>query len=121
LVPTIINNYIEIQLRKNTKPEFTKFLNDIKNKEIKNLTLYGPNREIKLVENYISSLKEFKNNNFKTFNIDNISSNEKMIWVICYEPLLGFNCAIPSDKKNGWNLISTKNTYLVSSKLFKIN
>mgnify|MGYP001289810664 CR=1 FL=1 len=121
LIPTIINNYIEIQFRKNTKPEFTKFLNDIKNKEIKNLTLYGPNREIKLVENYISSLKEFKNNNFKTFNIDNISSNEKMIWVICYEPLLGFNCAIPSDKKNGWNLIGTKNTYLVSSKLFKIN
>jgi len=121
LIPTIINNYIEIQFRKNTKPEFTKFLNDIKNKEIKNLTLYGPNRELKLVENYISSLKEFKNNNFKIFNIDNISSNEKMIWVICYEPLLGFNCAIPSDKKNGWNLIGTKNTYLVSSKLFKIN
>ena len=121
LVPTTINNYIEIQLRKNTKPEFTKFLNDIKNKEIKNLTLYGPNRELKLVENYITSLKEFKNNNFKTFNIDNIPSNEKMIWVICYEPLLGFNCAIPSDKKNGWNLIGTKNTYLVSSKLFKIN
>ena len=44
-----------------------------------------------------------------------------MLWVICYEPLLGFNCAIPSDKKNGWNLIGTKNTYLVSSKLFKIN
>ena len=121
LVPTTINNYIEIQLRKNTKPEFTKFLNDIKNKEIKNLTLYGPNRELKLVENYITSLKEFKNNNFKTFNIDNIPSNEKMIWVICYEPLLGFNCAIPSDKKNGWNLIGAKNTYLVSSKLFKIN
>ena len=121
LVPTTINNYIEIQLRKNTKPEFTKFLNDIKNKEIKNLTLYGPNRELKLVENYITSLKEFKNNNFKAFDISNIPSNEKMVWAICYEPLLGFNCAIPSDKKKGWNLISTKSTYLVSSKLFKID
>ena len=121
LVPTIINNYIEIELRKNTKPEFTKYLNEIKKSEIKSLTLYGPSRELKLVKNYIKSLKEFKNYNFKIFNINNIPSSEKMIWAICYEPLLGFNCTIASDKKIGWNLISTKNTYLVSSKLFKIN
>ena len=121
LVPTTINNYIEIQFRKNTKPEFTKLLGNLEKHETKNLTFYAPNRELKLVENYISSLKEFKNNNFKILNINNISSDAKMLWVICYEPLLGFNCAIPSDKKNGWNLIGTKNTYLVSSKLFKIN
>jgi hypothetical protein len=121
LVPTIINNYIEIQFRKNTKPEFTKLLNILEKHETKNLTIYAPNNELKLVKNYISSLKEFKNNNFKILNMDNISSDTKMLWVICYEPLLGFNCTIPSDKKNGWNLIGAKNTYLVSSKLFKIN
>ena len=62
LVPTIINNYIEIQFRKNTKPEFTKLLINLEKHEIKSLTLYGRNRELKLVENYIKTLKEFKNN-----------------------------------------------------------
>ena len=121
LVPTIINNYIEIQFRKNTKPEFTKLLINLEKHEIKSLTLYGRNRESKLVENYIKTLKEFKNNNFKIFNINSIPPHEKWIWVICYEPLLGFNCTIPSEKKEGWNLVSTKKTHLINSKLFKIN
>ena len=121
LVPTIINNYIEIRFRKNTKPEFTKLFITLEKHEIKSLTLYGRNRESKLVENYIKTLKEFKYNNFKIFNINSIPAYEKMIWVICYEPLLGFNCTVPSEIKEGWNLISTKKTHLVNSKLFKIN
>ena len=40
LIPTIINNYIEIQFRKNTKPEFTKLLSNLEKHEIKNLTFY---------------------------------------------------------------------------------
>ena len=121
LVPTIINNYKEIQFRKNTNPEFTKLLINLEKHEIKSLTLYGRNRESKLVKNYIKTLKEFKDNNFKIFNINNIPAYEKLIWVICYEPLLGFNCTIPSEKKEGWNLVSTKKTHLINSKLFKIN
>ena len=81
--------------------------------------MYGRNRESKLVKNYIKTLKEFKTNNFKIFNINNIPSYEKMIWAICYEPLMGFNCTIPNEKKDGWNLVNTKKTYLENSKLFK--
>jgi len=46
LIPTFINNYIEIKFRKNTKPEFTKLLNNLKSHEIKNLTLNTPNKEL---------------------------------------------------------------------------
>ena len=103
LVPTIINNYIEIENREITKPEFTKFLSSIEKNEFKSLTLYEPNSELKLVENYVKTLKEFKNKNFKIYNINNIPKDEKMLWVICYEPLVGFDCTLPNNKENEWN------------------
>ena len=121
LIPTIINHYIEINLRLNTKPEFSKLFNHLNKQEIKNLTLNMPNNIISnLVENYIISTKEFKNNDFKMFNINNISSNVKMLWVICYEPLMGFNCIISDDIKNSWILLYNRKTYLVDAKLFEI-
>ena len=121
LIPTFINNYIEIQFRKNTKPEFTKLLSSLVKHEIKDLTLYGRNRELKFVENYIKSLKEFKINNFNVFNINDPPSYIKIFWVICYEPIVGYNCNIPGDKKKVWHLLSTKKTYLINSKLFEIS
>ena len=121
LVPTIINNYLEIKKREITKPEFTKFLNSIEKNEFKSLTLYGSNRELKLVENYVKTLKEFKNKNFKIYNINNIPKDEKMLWVICYEPLVGFDCTLPNNKENEWNLVTTKKNHLLNSRLFKIN
>ena len=121
LVPTIINNYIEIENREITKPEFTKFLNSIEKNEFKSLTLYESNIELKLVENYVKTLKEFKNKNFKIYNINNIPKDEKMLWVICYEPLVGFDCALPNNKENEWNLVTTKKNHLLNSRLFKIN
>ena len=121
LAPTIINNYMEIKNRIITKPEFTKFLNSIEKSKFKSLTLYGPNRELKLVENYVKALKEFKNKNFKLYNINNIPKGEKMLWVICYEPLVGFDCTLPNDKENEWNLVTTKKNHLLNSRLFKIN
>jgi len=121
LVPTIINNYIEIENREITKPEFTKFLSSIEKNEFKSLTLYESNIELKLVENYVKTLKEFKNKNFKIYNINNIPKDEKMLWVICYEPLVGFDCTLPNNKENEWNLVTTKKNHLLNSRLFKIN
>ena len=121
LVPTIINNYIEIENREITKPEFTKFLSSIEKNEFKSLTLYEPNSELKLVENYVKTLKEFKNKNFKIYNINNIPKDEKMLWVICYEPLVGFDCTLPNNKENEWNLVINKKNHLLNSRLFKIN
>ena len=102
LIPTIINNYIEIQFRKNTKPEFTKLLDNLEKHETKNLTFYAPKVIDEIIENYILSVNVFKNNNFKILNIDNITSDTKMLWVICYEPVMGYNCNISSGKRKNW-------------------
>ena len=121
LIPTIINNYIEIQFRKNTKPEFTKLLSNLEKHEIKNLTLLAPTLIDEVIENYILSTKEFKNKNFKILNINNISSDIKMLWVICYEPVMGYNCNISSDKQKSWALKNIKKMYLLNAKLYEIN
>ena len=122
LIPTIINNYIEIKFRENTKPEFTKLINNLDLHKTKDLTLYTfkeTDREI--VENYIISVKEFKNKNFNFFDINNPPTDIKMFWAICYEPLVEFNCTIPSNKKKGWILIKTQKKHLINAKLFKID
>ena len=120
LIPTIINNYIEIQFRKNTKPEFTKLLSNLKKHEIKNLTLHAPKVIDEIIENYILSVKVFKNNNFKILNIDNISSDTKMLWVICYEPAMNFNCIILGNKQKSWILNETKELHLLNAQLYEI-
>jgi len=120
LIPTIINNYIEIQFRKNTKPEFTKLLSNLEKHEIKNLTLLAPTLIDEVIENYILSTKEFKNSNFKILNIDDIPSDIKKLWVICYEPVMGYNCNISSDKQKSWALKNIKKMYLLNAKLYEI-
>ena len=120
LIPTIINNYIEIQFRKNTKPEFTKLLGDLEKHETKNLTFYAPKVIDEIIENYILSVNVFKSNNFKILNIDNILPDTKMLWVICYEPVMGYNCNIPSDKRKNWILNETKKLHLLSAQLYGI-
>ena len=120
IIPTIINNYIEIQFRINTKPEFTKLLSNLKKHEIKNLTLHAPKVIDEIIENYILSVKEFKNNNFKILNINNISSDIKKLWVICYKPVMNFNCNISSDKQKSWILNETQKLHLLNAQLYEI-
>ena len=120
LIPTIINNYIEIKYRLNTKPEFTKLLNILEKHEIKNITLLAPNLFDEIIENYILSVKEFKNKNFKILNIDNVSSDTKMLWVICYEPVMDYNCNILRDKRKNWILNETKKLHLLNAQLYEI-
>jgi len=120
LIPTIINNYIEIQFRINTKPEFTKLLANLEKHEIKNLTFYAPKVIDEIIENYILSVNVFKNNNFKILNIDNITSDTKMLWVICYEPVMGYNCNISSGKRKNWILNETIKLHLLKAQLYGI-
>ena len=120
LIPTFINSYIEIQFRKNTKPEFTELLDNLKKHETKNLTFYAPKVIDEIIENYIFSVNEFKNNNFKIHNIDNIPSDTKMLWVICYEPVMGYNCNISSDKRKNWILKERKKLHLLNTQLYEI-
>ena len=45
----------------------------------------------------------------------------KAIWVICYEPVVGFNCDITSNNKSAWIIRDKKKAYLVNAKLYEIN
>ena len=120
LIPTIINNYIEIKFKKNTKPEFTKLLNNLDKHEIKNLSLNAPKVIEEIIENYILSVKEYKNKNFNIFNINNIPTDIKMLWVICYEPTMNFNCIILNNKQKSWILNETKELHLLNAQLYEI-
>ena len=128
LAPTIINNFIEIKDRKVNKPEFKKFFSSLEKNKVQNLTINtnlaisakASKRMTKLVENYIKTLDEFKERDFKIVNLKDVSKNQKMIWVICYEPLVGFDCALPNDKKDAWILIQTKQNHFLNSRLYEI-
>jgi len=123
LTPTIINNFIEIKDRRVNKPEFKKFFNSLKKNEVNNLAIGGnfsKEIELKLVQNYVKTLKEFKNKNLKLFNLNNVTKKQKMIWVVCYEPLVGSDCDLPGDKKDMWKLIETKQNHFLNSRLYEI-
>ena len=120
LISTIVNNYIEIQFRKNTKPEFTKLLGNLEKHETKNLSFYAPKVIDEIIENYILSVNVFKNKNFKILNLNNISSDTKMLWVICYEPVMGYNCNILNDKRKNWILNDSKKLHLLNAQLYGI-
>ena len=128
LAPTIINNFIEIKDRKVNNPEFKKFFSSLEKNKVQNLTINtnlaisaeASKRMTKLVENYIKTLDEFKERDFKIVNLKDVSKNQKMIWVICYEPLVGFDCALPNDKKDDWILIQTKQNHFLNSRLYEI-
>ena len=128
LVPTIINNFFEIKDRKVNKPEFKKFLNSFEKNDFKDLTVNTSSAiskkaseiQTKLVENYIKSLKEFKNNNFQIFNLNDLPKSQTEIWVICYEPLVGFDCSLPREKNDTWILLETKQNHFLNSRLYEI-
>ena len=68
----------------------------------------------------LKALEEFKRGNFKIFNLSDVSKSQKMIWVICYEPLVGFDCTLPNNKKDTWILIETKQNHFLNSRLYEI-
>jgi hypothetical protein len=128
LAPTIVNNFIEIKDKKFNKPQFKKFFNSLKENDVKNFTVNTnlavnakvSKRMTKLVENYIKTLKEFRKEDFKIFNLNDLPKYQKKIWVICYEPLVGFDCTLPNDKKDTWILIKTKQNHFLNSRLYEI-
>ena len=123
LVPTIINNYIEINNRKITKPEFTKFFTNIKEQKVNvnNFIILGPDIQSMLVKNYIKNLKEFDKSKYKIHDEINMTGNTKLIWMLCYEPINGFDCSISEITENKVTLIDEKQYHLLNSKLYKIN
>ena len=77
-------------------------------------------KEHKLTENYIRFTNEFSDNNFNFFNIEKIPQDINKIWVLCYEPLTGFNCNVSIHEKKEWVLLESMKMHLSSANLFLI-
>ena len=89
--------------------------------KIKDLTLYtNVQTYTEILENYFKSLEGFSNKNFKFFDINNPPSDIKMFWLICYEPIVAFDCSIPIDKKMSWFVFEKEKMHLINAKLIKI-
>ena len=54
------------------------------------------------------------------FNFNNLPKNQRKIWVICYEPLVGFDCSLPREKNDTWILSETKQNHFLNSRLYEI-
>ena len=120
LIPTLFNNYIEISKRQITKPEFTKFFNEIKHHEVNNFFILGEANFSMLVKNYIINLKEFNKQKNIILNKDTMIKGNKFFWSLCYEPINGFDCSISNISETKLILIETKQYHLFNAKLYEI-
>lgn len=118
LIPTIINNYIEIKHRKITKPEFDLLFEEIKDENVKIFKVLGHNKLVILVENYIKNLSDFKKNEYQFIYKKDELKNNSLVRIICYEPINDFNCN-NTGFDNKLDMLSEKKYFLLISRLYK--
>ena len=119
LIPTIINNYIEIKHRKIAKPEFDLFFEEIRDKNVNNFKVLGDDKIVILIENYLKKLSNFKKNKYQFINKKDEIPTDSLVWIICYEPINNFICKNPEfDDKS--LILSEKQYFLLSSKLYEV-
>ena len=119
LIPTIINNYIEIKHRKIAKPEFDLFFEEIRDKNVNNFKVLGDDKIVILIENYLKKLFNFKKNKYQFINKKDEIPTDSLVWIICYEPINNFICKNPEfDDKS--LILSEKQYFLLSSKLYEV-
>ena len=58
----------------------------------------------------------FKNNNFSFNEIDYFVNNKKDFWLICYEPIVGFNCKTNIDENVNFKISQILNFHLINGK-----
>ena len=116
VIATLVNLFIEIVYRENTKPEYNKILNKILTNNNLNVSLYSDQKTYPVLKNYIINLEIFKNNNFYFNEINHYVNNKKDFWLICYEPVVGFNCKININEDIDYNVVETFTFHLINAK-----
>jgi len=112
IISTIINNFIEIKFEKNSKPELVKTVSYIQKTKILNYSLNKTNLPgTILLHNYLNALSKKNNKKIKYYELEKIPKSFSTIWVVCYEPLMGFNCSLPENFTNFWKKTKTKKFY----------
>ena len=120
LASSLINNYIEIFERKKTKPEFNKMIKYIsKSNDAYILTKANDDNVEKIVINYSKNtiLGKKDNINFLSSNFD--ISELKEIWLICYQPINGFDCSPEPYSFSNWLKVDNVEFKLINATLFK--
>ena len=115
---TFANNYIEIFMRKNSKPEFNKSLEYISKSKNKNIALISSNKDSDVwMTNY---LKKISYSKYKSliYIENNQLDNVQNIWAVCYLPLSYFKCNTGKEFEN-FKLVNIKKFHLVNIMLYK--
>ena len=122
IAATFFNGYLEIRNKENTKPEFKNILNFIKDDDTKKIAFIVnegiDDTSLYVVENYVTSLPIFKENNLEIFKINNFPDSLNRIWLICYEPFTSYNCEMPSHDK--WIVKANIKKHLINARLIEI-
>ena len=115
---TLSNHYIEIFKRVNTKPEFKKTLNHLKDSDT-NIVILDVGSTSFLVSNYIKNIDLNGMSKFIFFNNDDSLNQTKNFWLICYSTTPNSTCE-PKNIYNHQVINSMKNLY-VRTKLYVAN
>ena len=104
-----------LKFRVNAKPEFVKTINYIKSEKINSVAIIaGDTTTFDLIKNYLKDI----NNTLKYFELKNNFESKNKFFILCYEPLVGYNCNFKKYEKNKYNVLELKNFYLI--KLAKV-
>ena len=94
---TLGNTYFDVIKRQVSKPEFNKTLLDLSNSNSKNIYLKTPQKLDNVINNYVQLIIDKKQLDLKIINF-NQSFDKGNFWLICYQPLNGFNCSLEKKK-----------------------
>tara|TARA_Y100000590_G_scaffold22008_1_gene25413 strand:- start:1325 stop:2755 length:1431 start_codon:yes stop_codon:yes gene_type:complete len=117
---SLINNYIEIFNRKISKPEFNKALDYISKSDVKDVLIKS---NVPLIEkitiNYSKNTLAAKNSNIIFYSSNQNYSNLSKVWLLCYEPINGFDCSPKNYLFVSWNENDIAKHHLIKSTLYK--
>lgn len=106
---SLINTYLEVFKRNNSKPEFSKALTVIMKSDIKNVYIKENPNDNKII-NYLKRMKHNTKDEINFFS-DELKMSKKNFWFLCYKPLYNFDCSMNN---------SLNNLYIIQQKDFKL-
>jgi len=111
---SLANNYIEIFLRKISKPQFNKSLEYISKSNIKNVFIKSPQSVEKIVINYAKNTKTAKKNDIIFYGLNEKIEEFNQTWLMCYKPINSFDCST----KFHWTEVESIDYHLIQSTLY---
>ena len=130
---TITNHLFEFLNEKIDKPNFNKIVQITNEKSIKNLSVItidkirrnmvdvkqvDPFKEREIIKNYLKEIKNF-NKKIIIYNQDNIPATINDLFLVCYKPVVEYQCQKNIRIKKEFELVEKFSSYQVDAYLFK--